>query len=355
MKAGRPVVCSDLTLEKRFADGFFRRIGIRSALACPLSSGSAAWGALVVFSQDPHTFQTEDVLLLDAISGVAAASLSRRRAEMELVRQKRVRSAILETLEAIVIELTPDGRISTFNRACERVAGFAPAEVKDRHLWSAFLAPEEVVLVQGAFDRLLEGQSPVEFQSYLLTKHGMRRRISWSFAALCNADGKLETLIGTGLDITDRCQLQEMLDRSQSATAEARSSLTMLMSKIEAGELVFRAHESQPFSEIPDGPQSERRRKPRRSYPYVQMVAPVINNKLPTTDMFKAMRCKDIAAGGFSFLSPVKPDYEQCVAAFGVAPSFTYLMARIVHSKPIEVDDESLFMVGCQYTGRVEY
>lgn len=309
----------------------------------------------MILSPEPHTFQTEDVLLLDAISGVAATSISRRRAEKELSRQQRVRSAILETLEAIVIELTPEGRICTFNRACERVTGFEPTEVKDRHVWSAFLAPEEVVLVQGAFDRLRSGQSPVEFQSYLLTKHGMRRRISWSFAALCNAEGKLETLIGTGLDITDRCQLQEMLDRSQAATAEARSSLTMLMSKIEAGELVFRAQESQPFSEIPEGPHSERRRKPRRSYPYVQMVAPVYNAKLPTSDMFKAMRCKDIAAGGFSFLSPSKPDYEHCVAAFGVAPSLTYLMARIVHSRPIEHEGESIHIVGCQYTGRVEY
>lgn len=355
MKAGRPIVCSDLTQEKRFADAFLRKIGVQSALACPLTSGNQAWGALIVFSKEAHTFQTEDALLMDAITGVAATSISKRRAEVELLRQHRIRSAILETLEAIVIELTPDGRITTFNRACERVAGFAPAEVKNRHLWSAFLAPEEVVLVQGAFDKLLEGQSPVEFQSYLVTKHGMRRRISWSFAALCNAEGKLETLIGTGLDITDQCQLQEMLERSKGATAEARTSLTMLMSKIEAGELVFRATESPPFSEIPDGPHAERRRKPRRSYPYIQMVAPVLNGVMPATDMFKAMRCKDISAGGFSFLSPVEPDYEQCVAAFGVAPTLTYLMARVVHAKPINVEGDSLYVVGCQYTGRIEY
>jgi PAS domain S-box-containing protein len=355
IKARRPIVCSDLSQDQRFSDAFLLGKGVHSAVACPLDWAHDPWGTLLVLSPQPHRFEAEDVLLLDAISGVAAASISRRRAESEMIRQQRVRTAILETLEAIVIELSPEGRITTFNRACERVTGFAPFEVKDRHLWSAFLAPEEVVLVQGAFDRLHTGQSPVEFQSYLLTKHGQRRRISWSFAALESVAGKLETLIGTGLDITDRCQLQEMLDRSQSATDEARTSLTMLMSKIEAGELVFRANESQPFSEIPEGPQSERRLKPRRSYPYVQMVAPVIDGRLPNPKMFKAMRCKDIAAGGFSFLSPIKPNYAQCVAAFGVAPSLTYLMARIVHSRPIQHEGETLFIVGCEYTGRVEY
>ena len=355
MQAGRPVVCTDLSQEKRFVDEFLLQLGVHSAVACPLEAGGIAWGAISILSTEEHRFQTEDLLLLDAISGVAAASISRRRAETELARQRRTRNAILETLEAIVIELTPEGRIATFNRACQNVTGFSTAEVKDRHLWSAFLAPEEVVLVQGAFDRLREGKNPVEFQSSLLTKEGTRRKISWSFAALRGATGKIESLIGTGLDITDRCQLQELLDRSQSATAEARTSLTLLMNKIEAGELVFRAQESQPFSEIPEGPHAERRRKPRRSYPYVQMVAPVYDGKLPTPGMFEAKRCKDIAAGGFSFYSKEEPDFSSCVVAFGVSPSLTYLMARIVHSRKVEVEGEQHHVVGCQYTGRVEY
>jgi hypothetical protein len=227
--------------------------------------------------------------------------------------------------------------------------------VKDRHIWSAFFVPEEVAQVQSSFDRLRNGESPVEFQSHLLTKQGARRRISWSFSALLGANGEVESLLATGIDVTDRCQLEELLERSQQATDEARRSLGKLMARIEAGELVVNGDASQPFAEIPEDEYVERRRKPRRAYPYVQLVAPVFDGKLPKRNLFHPVRCKDIAAGGFSFLSATKPDYDHCVAAFGVAPSFTYLMAKVVHSHATDVDGEIMYVVGCQYTGRVDY
>ena len=356
IQAERPVVCSSLEEESRFSDAILGRLGVQSALACPLQAGEGAFGCIMALSTEPHKFQAEDVLLLDAIAGVAAVSIAKKRMETELNRQKLVRNTILETLDAIVLELTPEGRILNFNRACQILTGFAAKEVQDRHLWSAFLAPEEVAIVQSAFNKLKRKKVSVSFESYLLTKQGDRRRVSWSFSPLTISDGKIETLIGTGVDISNQLELQEKLHRSESANNEAKKSLDVLMAKIESGDLVFRAQESQPFSELKDNKYQERRAKPRRAYPYIQMVGPVYNNQLPTKDEFQPMRCKDIAAGGFSFLCARKPTYEKCVVAFGVAPSLTYLMARVVHSREVSLDTgDTMFVVGCQYTGRVEY
>ena len=356
LQAGRPVVCSNLSEETRFSDATLQKLGVQSVLACPLEAGQTSLGTIMAMSTTPCKFAAEDVLLLDAIAGVAAVSIAKRRTEIELNRHHRVRSTILETLDAVVLELSPEGKILNFNRACQALTGFTTKEMKNRHLWSAFLAPEEVVIVQSAFDKLHNGHAPVCFESYLLTKQGDRRRVAWSFSVLTKPDDTIETLLGTGIDISDRCELQVQLTQSLSATEEARESLDTLMSKIESGDLVFRANESQPFAELPEGNQKERRRKPRRAYPYIQMVGPVLEGKLPEEDEFRPMRCKDIAAGGFSYLCAKKPSYTQCVVAFGVAPSLTYLMARIVHSRAVEMDGgESMYVVGCQYTGRVQY
>src|SRR5207245_5459481 len=54
-----------------------------------------------------------------------------------------VLSAILDTVEALVVVLDRKGRIVRFNRACERATGYAEGEVIGRPFWGIRLAPED--------------------------------------------------------------------------------------------------------------------------------------------------------------------------------------------------------------------
>jgi PAS domain S-box-containing protein len=107
------------------------------------------------------------------------------------------------------VVLDGQGRIVRFNRACERTTGFSFDEARGRLLWELFLVPEEVEPVKAVFDELRAGQFPNEYENYWVTKDGGCRLIAWSNTALLGADGAVEYVIGTGIDITERKQAEE--------------------------------------------------------------------------------------------------------------------------------------------------
>jgi PAS domain S-box-containing protein len=133
----------------------------------------------------------------------------RKRTENELRHERNFVSAVLDTVGALVVVLDREGRIVRFNRACERLTGYAFVEVKGQYLWDLFLIPEEVEPVRQVFEKLRAGDFPLNFENYWLTKDGQRRLIAWSNTVLTTADETIEYVIGTGLDVTERRQAEQ--------------------------------------------------------------------------------------------------------------------------------------------------
>jgi PAS domain S-box-containing protein len=132
----------------------------------------------------------------------------RKRAEDELQHEHNFVSAVLGTVGALVVVLDREGRIVRFNRACERLTGYTFADVSDRYLWDLFLVPEELGTVRQVFEKLRAGDFPLDFENYWLTRSGQKRLIAWSNTALVSADGTIEYVIGTGIDVTERRQAE---------------------------------------------------------------------------------------------------------------------------------------------------
>jgi PAS domain S-box-containing protein len=130
-------------------------------------------------------------------------------------RERRVNSAVLETTDALVTVLDRKGRIVRFNRTCESLSGYTFDEAKGRRLFDFLIPPEEVEEVRAVFEDLRAGVFPGTHENYWLTKSGNRRRISWSNTALLDADGNVEFVIGTGLDVTERRLAEVALRDSQ--------------------------------------------------------------------------------------------------------------------------------------------
>jgi len=146
--------------------------------------------------------------------------------EAEALRRERdLLSAVLHTAGALVVVLDCQGRIVRFNRACETTTGYSFKEAKGQTPWDLFLVPEQVPAVRAVFEQLRAGQFPNEYENYWLTKDGRRRLIAWSNTALLGADGAVEHVIGTGIDITERRQAEAQRDATLEALRKARDEL----------------------------------------------------------------------------------------------------------------------------------
>jgi len=143
------------------------------------------------------------------IHGVAFDISDLKHTECALQQERNVVSAILDTVGALVTVLDPEGRIVRFNRACELTTGYSIDEVRGRHIWDFFLLPDEVE----RFRSILQSGDvlPQECQGHWVTRHGTQRLVAWSSSLLPGSDGTPNYIIVTGIDITEREQLERAL------------------------------------------------------------------------------------------------------------------------------------------------
>ncbi len=144
------------------------------------------------------------------IHGVGFDITDLKKTEEALQEERNVVSAILDTVDALVIVLDSAGRIVRFNRACERTTGYTLAEIRYRYAWELFTVPDEAERFRALFEQMRHGQHPEEHESQWVTPDGAQRLISWSGTALPGQSGPGHIIV-TGIDITERKRLEQAI------------------------------------------------------------------------------------------------------------------------------------------------
>jgi PAS domain S-box-containing protein len=361
LQVAHPVAVADLTRENRFRDFFLGKHGIRSALAAPLKLRDQAFGSLAACDTAVRHFDDADILFVETIAHLVAATIGRKQAERSLTEQGRLTAGVLQTIDALVLVLDGQGQILSANTACQRVAGFSSDEMRNRPLFSLLAIPEQIGVFRDALERLQRGAGDVKFETFLLTKHAQRRQVVWTCSRLPTDLGATQNIIATGIDVTEQREAEERARRAENEAEEARRTVTALGGPSNRGAIVTAAAaeadagQATPFHPLPIPPQGERRKRRRRAYPYAQLIGPVIDGELPDPSDFQEVTCHDIAAGGFSYFSSTPPHYDKLVVALGIAPRVSHLMAQVAHITRIEENGQRLFLVGCNYVGRAVY
>lgn len=167
------------------------------------ADGSVIWA---VFALVATELRGEPVI----VAGSYDVTL-RKQAEEALEKERNFVSAVLDTAGALVVVLEPEGRIVRFNRACERITGYSFEEVRGKPFPETFLLAEERPEVERDFQRLLSGEPRLERRNCWVTRSGERRMIEWANTTLTGADGKVEYVVATGIDVTERYQARQKL------------------------------------------------------------------------------------------------------------------------------------------------
>jgi PAS domain S-box-containing protein len=366
------VAVENLANERRFNDDWLTEQNVASAVVAPLRFADESYGIIAAFFAAPREFSRDDLLYAEMIANLVSTNIARDRANKILEAERHFAATILETVDALVLVLTPGGRIVRANSACESMTGYSSEEVRDRAIWSALLVPGEADAIKGIFARLQSDPGPLLHEGFVLTKDAERRRIAWSFGLLSQTSGQIETILATGIDITEQRAAEDEIDRLQESEAASKQRLQELLEELESRktasdrsvaarrteaasvEEIGWQTDSNPFHPLPRGSSGDRRRRPRRSFSYFQRIAPIENGRIPPLRMFHRVKCLDISAGGFSFLSPVEPSETDYVVALGSPPVVINVAARVVHVTPIDFEGESNYLVGCEYTGRLD-
>jgi PAS domain S-box-containing protein len=185
-----------------------------ATVACvPLTAGGRSLGLLHLRLAADNIADTE-LQVLDTIGKQIAIAVERAHlyANMEsLVRdrtqalqaERNLLSAVVDTSAALVVLTGADGTIRMFNRACAEAIGWPLAEAAGRPAWEVFrMKGDEDGLRRFYHDMPLD-QLPPQIQAEWLTRSGQARSVIWSTAPLRGADGQIEVIVSTGIDVTE--------------------------------------------------------------------------------------------------------------------------------------------------------
>ena len=140
-------------------------------------------------------------------------------------RQHNLMAAVLDTASALIVVLDSEGRIISFNRACEQITGYTFDEVRGRQVWDFLLIAEEVEQAKAAFGALKAERPPSQFRNFWLTKDARRRLIDWRHAVSTGLNGAEQFVIAVGVDSTEHHQAEEGLQRSIKELADIKFAL----------------------------------------------------------------------------------------------------------------------------------
>jgi PAS domain S-box-containing protein len=136
--------------------------------------------------------------------------------------------AVLDALGALVIVVAPDGRILNFNRACTELSGYAAEEVEGRSFLDVLVPEHERAERTARLAGIQEAEFPMLHETTWVDKQGGERLIAWTTNAIRDADGEIDCLVSTGVDVTAtraaegdaaqiRAHMEEFLDHAPAA------------------------------------------------------------------------------------------------------------------------------------------
>lgn len=159
-----------------------------------------------------------------------------REKDQELLRYEQDWSrALTETANALIVAVDLEGRISFFNREAEKKLGYRKEDVLGKEVEMLFSSPlkEET---RNFFSQLELSQIPPSLTFSLITSSKEPVLVDWAITVIREKDGSPNTIVGIGIDITEReAQLKrlDLLNKiNQEIIVSDLKNLTPMVQKI---------------------------------------------------------------------------------------------------------------------------
>ncbi|GAB6167082.1 hypothetical protein JCM19992_30820 [Thermostilla marina] len=343
IELAEPVLFEDLKTETRFGDAFLRGLKIATGVVAPLLTRTGVEGILAAYRGKGEPFTRGDLEFAESLAHLLAATSAREKAESELADKETLARVVVDSLQAPVISVDFTGRIRSVNLACVELSGKGERELCDHLFWEVFAAPEEQPQVRQAFEESRGKRGMQLFHSHPVGG-GMKRTLAWRMINNFDGDGAVRSITMLAQDLTELLALQEEIDRYRQLIDQQGSGDDKPGNPAESVGVQVEARSPVGY---------ERRSSPRLAFPYTQRIAPVFGGVIPSRRRFFEVRCRDISAGGISFLLESPPEFESLVVALGHPPAESFFTARVVRVQECREGDKTWILVGCRFTGRV--
>jgi PAS domain S-box-containing protein len=210
---GRPLIVDDAGQAPlpQAARALLGSLGIRAVTASILVKHDRLTWALVAAHSQPREWKPEEVSLLSEVAERAWEAVQRaqalnavREAREQAEQHARTLNSTLSSVLDMVFRYTPDGRVDYANEAMLEMWGMSREQVLGRNMAELGYAPETERHLMNDLARVVASGAPVEGETVYVNPAGVSGYYTYKLAPIFNAQGEVELIAGTALDITDR-------------------------------------------------------------------------------------------------------------------------------------------------------
>ncbi len=215
--SGSKVIIQDVRANKSYDSlrEISLKTGFRSCSCWPLKYRGQEFGVINIHSEKVACFTTEEISFLQTVIADISLALYTLDMTKRMQIERDFNQEMVDTMQALLISVSPCGRILSFNQKAEQVTGYSEEEVIDKYWVDVLMAEENRKADQQLLSNVLKGEAEqMNFQSILLTKNHRKRFINWHASFRQNLEkGKLG-LVLFGIDITGQLQVDHDLKQA---------------------------------------------------------------------------------------------------------------------------------------------
>nr|WP_051035360.1 GAF domain-containing protein [Crinalium epipsammum] len=207
-----------------------RKAGLHTAFGFPIIADQEILGVMIFFMREIQQIDQELLNMIEGIGSQIGQFIKRIGAEESLQETTILQWAILDSANYTIISTDIDGTILTFNKAAERLLGYAAEELVGKTTAEIIHDPDE--LQEWMLELSLETGVPIdsgldlqinptrfggsqERECTYVRKDGSRFPVLLSVTTVQDAQGNITGFLDIGSDITERKRAEEELHRQQ--------------------------------------------------------------------------------------------------------------------------------------------
>jgi PAS domain S-box-containing protein len=164
--------------------------------------------------------------------GISEDITEQKKAAKALQRSEERFREVVNTVEAAIVELDAEGRVTRWSVSAQKIKGYTAEEIRGRH-FSLFYPPEDVA--EGKTERLLQWAAEmgrVEDEGWRVRKDGSRFWANVVITALRDEQGKLSGFSKVTLDLSERKKGEEELHAAKEEAERANHSKSEFLSRM---------------------------------------------------------------------------------------------------------------------------